>query len=129
METTKWIRWLGVIASGVYLAILAFFGGAVMGYRPNTVEILVYLVIAILPSFMTIFLTALGRFWWSFGVGLWLVFLSLVFLIHGHAQPASVILFIAALTVCMTPFLDRAFQTKNINVTEDDQQVNPPNKR
>lgn len=117
METTKWIRRLGAIASGVFLATLAFFGGGFMPYNPDGFEILLYLVLAILPSFMTIFLAALGRFWWSFGVGLWLVILSLFFLMsdrpHSGFMFPSLILFISALTVCMTPFLDRVYQTKD----------------
>ena len=106
----KNIRILGMVASAVVLGVLVW-NSEHFFYLPNMspqFDLLLYLVCAVLPSFMLAFLMAFRRFWWSFGFGLWFIFLSLVSLWDFDENiPESLTLFLAALTVSTIPFLAR----------------------
>jgi hypothetical protein len=104
----KWPYWLGIVASGLVLGLLALKAKHFVGHWDSALDILLYLVLAVLPSFLNVFLTALGYLWWSFGIGLWLTFLAVLFLFDKHASPESMTLLLATVTVCLIPFLNRA---------------------
>jgi hypothetical protein len=114
LKIIKWIRWLGAIASGIALGVLALNARHFVG-SSSGVDILLYLVFAVVPCFAMVFLSAFGRFWWSFGIGLWLTFLAVTFFFYTGASPESMILLLAAATVCITPFLNRACATTTMN--------------
>ena len=112
MNNVKWVRWLGLAASGLILGVLALNFKHFVGRSFDVRNILLYLFLAVLPSFVNVFLTDLGHFWWSFWIGLWLTFLSVIFLFDTQGSPESMTLLLAAATVCITPFLNRAYARK-----------------
>ncbi len=112
MREEKWIRWLGTVAALVVLSILIFNSDVITGAQPDVEEVLLYLALVVLPAFATVFLSAFARFWWTFSLGLWLLFLSVVFCIDEKASPTSVLLVLAAATICITTFLNRACRPK-----------------
>jgi len=120
----KWIRWLGIIASFVVLTILVF-KRVFLGTQPDTIEVLLFLILFILPVFATVFLSALARFWWTFFLGLWLLFLSIMFCIDEKASPISLALFLSAATICMTPFLNKASITKGTSINKNEEGEKP----
>ena len=129
MNTVKWVRWLGLAASGLILGVLALKAKHFVGHWASGRDILLYLVLAVLPSFVNVFLTALGHFWWSFCIGLWLTFLAVLFLFDKHASPESMTLLLAAATVCITPFLNRAYAGKKGSTDEGAQPKGPGGKQ
>lgn len=115
-KTVKWVRWLGAVASGLTLFVLAVSARHFLGWgvtdRHSKADLLLYLGLAVLPSVVAVVLTLSGRFWGSFWIGLWLTFLSVIFVFDQYASPQSMILLLAAATVCITPFLNYAFAGK-----------------
>jgi len=104
----KWPRMVGVI-SAVFVAFLfALSSRDVVGRVPEERDIIFYLAFIICPSFVVVFLNIFGRFWWSFSISAWLLLIAIIAVFEMHASPKTLILVLAILTVCMTPFLNRA---------------------
>ena len=122
MSQGRWIRWIGSAAASAALAILVMNADVFLNSSPDDSDIIVYLGIIILPIFFSIFLLAFGRFWWAFTFGLWISFIALVVCCDQNASPTSVILFLCAVTMCCTPFLNQPYRTKQPASKESAQQ-------
>ena len=79
-----------------------------------------YLAVTVLPSFIVVLLVAFGRFWWAFGIGLWLLVVAIITACVNHASIASMLLVLATAMVCTTPFLNRACRNKTPSTSEAD---------
>ncbi len=113
MTRENWIRWIGSIAAAGALFILIMSRYPLVGTAASDPEIIVlYLGLGILPCYILLFLLAFGRFWWSLPFGLWILFLAVVACLDMKASPMSVILFLCALTICYTPFLNLRYQAQ-----------------
>jgi hypothetical protein len=124
MRDEKRIRWLGVISAFVVLSIIGFgsdYRSSFLGISPDSAEILPYLALGLLPAFLALILSALAHFWWAFCLGLYLLFISVLLCIDSEASPISMLLIIAVATVCINPFLNRAFHREH-NTDEDPNQ-------
>lgn len=108
MQDRRWIRWVGAIAAGVALSILAANAERIVPDRKSEIDILLYLGVIVFPVFMLVFLTAFGKFWLSFIIGLWALFVAVGFSIQESLSPQSIALVIAVGTVCATPVLNLA---------------------
>jgi polyferredoxin len=78
MRNGKWIRWLGSAAATAAIVVLVMNSDYFTGSRLTDLDILLYLGLAILPCFISIFLFAFGRFWWGFPLGLWISFTAVM---------------------------------------------------
>jgi hypothetical protein len=108
----KWVRIVGVI-SAVFVALLfALSSMDVLGSSSRNDLIIFYLTLIICPSFAVIILNVFGRFWWSFAISIWLLFFAIIAVFEMHASPKTLILVLAILTVCTTPFLNRAAKSR-----------------
>ena len=125
MKPVNYVHWIGATAAITFVIILAFNAENFLRERAGHAEIIPYLLFALLPSFLTVFLTVFRHFWSSLAFGLWLAFLSWRIVLDTGGSPSSMFLLLAALTICTTPFLDQACRTTNINAVEDAQQQNP----
>ena len=112
MKQGKWIRWIGVVATTTALAIIVLHSDFFTGRHPDDFDVLIYLGIAVVPCFVTIFLVAFARFWWAFAFGLWISFLAIMICLDENASPISVLLVLCAATICATPFLNLPYRSK-----------------
>ena len=122
MRKGKWIRWLGVVAA---LAVLTFFVLSrdfrrfFTGSQVDEVDVLLYLALVLLPALAAVFLSAFARFWWTFSLGVWILFFSVPFCIEEKASPTALALVLAAVIICITPFLNRACRPIGSGTNED----------
>lgn len=110
MMRDNWIRWIGSVAAAGALVIVAM-SADVYGIT-HIYGLLLYLGLAVLPCYISISLLAFGKFWWSLPFGLWMLGLAFITCVEAEASPLSVILFVCAVTVCYTPFLNRRYQAQ-----------------
>ena len=124
MREGKWIRWMGAIAALVAMSVFVFNRGVrsySMGSERDAADVLVHLVLLVLPTFAAVFLCAFARFWWAFSLGLWLAIFSLMNCVDEGGTPASLVLVLAVVTICMTPILNRAYRAKRPGTGKDAQ--------
>lgn len=119
MKEGKWIRWLGAASALFVVAIFVGGGGGV----PNTEgHKLFYVTLMLLPAFFAVFLSIFARFWWAFSIGLWLFLFSMYGYISSFSEETpliSLLMVLASATICLTPFLHRAYRPKSPDTKKD----------
>jgi hypothetical protein len=123
MKKGRWIRFLTSVAATSALVILALYPEFFTGSRQGDLEILLYMGLVLLPCFITIFLAAFGRFWCGLASGLWITFLAVMICLDKKASPASVALFLCAVTICAAPFLNLPYRSKRDKGTKAAEQT------
>jgi len=120
MNRAMIIRITGIISAIIALTIWTFNVKGFIGQQPKTELFLFYLTVAVLPSFIVVFLIIFGRFWWAFCIGLWLLFLAIMTACQESASSASMLLVIATAMVCTIPFLHLACRYRTKSSPETD---------
>lgn len=115
-----WLRLLGIASAIAIMTHLVVNARDFTGSKPDGKAILQYLILCMLPAFLSIFTMLAQRYWISFIIGIWFLFLGFFISIDERASTEAAIFLLAAIVMCSIPFLNLVFgQKQDSNVSSE----------
>lgn len=112
IKSSSWIRLLGIISAITIMTHIVIHARDWTGSHPDGWHIFFYLIICLLPAFVSIFTILAQRYWISCVIGIWFLFTGFFISIDSRASTNSAIFLLASIVMCSIPFLNQIFGQK-----------------
>lgn len=80
--------------------------------NPEPEEISLFLMLVLMPAFVTFFLMLFRKYWIGFAFALWLLAPSLILVFETDAAISALVMLLAVISICACPFLRIAVREK-----------------